>query len=122
MHMSAANTDAEIGPFDYSRENWSFKHSSNLNLVTDGSENINDETDIWLNIKKAQVKHSKKVSFVTATILEDIDARDEFEPSLRPQSTISHLSIAEEYIIRTTNYSRIAAESWLRYCFNIINF
>lgn len=115
MHMSAANTDAEIGPFDYSRENWSFKHSSNLNLVTDGSENIDDETDIWLNVNKAQVRHKKKVSFVTATIQLDNSEREEIDPNLRPQSTISHLSIAEEYVIRTTNYSRIAAESKLRY-------
>jgi hypothetical protein len=46
MYVSASNADVEIGPFDYIREKLSFKHSSDLNLVTDGSENIDDETDV----------------------------------------------------------------------------
>jgi hypothetical protein len=46
MEVSASNADVEIVPFDYIRDKLSFKDSSNLNLVTHGSENIDDETDV----------------------------------------------------------------------------
>ena len=95
----------------------SFKHSSHVNLVTDGSENIEDDTDECLNVSQPETKHKKKVSFVTEEVEEGKEEgieKTEFEPTLRPQSTISHLSVAEEYVIRESRCSRIVAESRIR--------
>jgi len=56
LQFSSA-TDCENLP-DCSKENFS-KGASQINLITDGSENIEEETDICLGINKA--KHKKKV-------------------------------------------------------------
>ncbi|CAI2370621.1 unnamed protein product [Moneuplotes crassus] len=89
-----------------------FKGSRPVNLVTDGSENINEESDVCLGGTNAEVKYKKKVSFVTDLIQQTKEGDPEMESfSLRPQSTLSHMSIAEEYVVESRCTALISRES-----------
>lgn len=47
-------------PFEYNLD----LDGNQVNLVTEGSENIDDETDVWLNVMDGKVGgHKKSVSF-----------------------------------------------------------
>lgn len=82
------------------------KHSSQINLVTDGSENIEDDTDYCLSVSQAQLKQKKKVWFVEDFDRSNWDSRAEIDPMLRPMSTVSHLSVADEHRVYQKSDSR----------------
>jgi hypothetical protein len=74
-NFSDLNLESDFA-FEY-KGSFSQKQSSQLNLMTDNSENINDETDVCLNL--SNIAEGRKVSFADQENFTESDFRAEYD-------------------------------------------
>lgn len=74
-NFSDLNLESDFA-FEY-KGSFSHKQSSQLNLMTDNSENINDETDVCLNL--SNIAEGRKVSFADQENFTESDFRAEYD-------------------------------------------
>jgi len=100
-HFSGITAESEL-PFEY-LGSFGPKQSSQIHLVTEGSENINEDTDVCLKANMSKSKHKKSVSFKEDKQMPRPSSIYGSEIDMRPQSTTSNFSIADEHFVYEEN-------------------